>query len=238
LFGSTWLGAVLSGRDAFGAPVLRDHGRNRQAGHGSHSLWLAACLASRYARQMDERLLAAARQAQEQLVEADHAAEVAKAQFHRAVRRLHLSGASLRELAAALHLSHQRIYQIVETAGGARRWGRRGRLPPELACSFCGRRRKARKLVAGPDVYICEQCVETAETVIRSGQATETALGPLHSVPDNMAQRRCSFCGKRRHHVTGLATSVGNPAGKLADDAAICAECLILCREIHSQQLA
>ena len=87
-------------------------------------------------------------------------------------------------------------------------------------------------------VYICEKCVEMAETVIRSGQATETALGPLHSVPDNMAQRRCSFCGKRRHQVTGLATSVGAPAGKLADDAAICAECLILCREIHSEQLA
>ena len=192
-----------------------------------------------YARQMDEKLLAAARQAQEQLVEADHAAEVAKAQFHRAVRRLHLSGASLRELAAALNLSHQRIHQIVETAGGARRWGRRGRLPAELACSFCGRRqRKARKLVAGPHVYICATCVEMAETVIRSGQATGTALGPLHSVPDTMAQRRCSFCGKRRHQVTGLATSVGNPAGKLGDDAAICAECLILCREIHSEQLA
>lgn len=188
---------------------------------------------------MDEKLLAAARQAQEQLVEADHAAEVAKAQFYRAVRRLHLSGASLRELAAALGLSHQRVHQIVETAGGARRWGRRGRLPPELACSFCGRRqRKARKVVAGPDVYICEKCVEIAETIIRSGHASETALGPLDNVPDTMAQRRCSFCGKRRHQVNGLVTTVGNPAGKLADDAAICAECLILCREIHSQQLA
>ena len=78
---------------------------------------LGMCLASRYARHMDENLLAAARQAQEQLVEADHAAEVAKAQFHRAVRRLHLSGASLRELAAALQLSHQRVHQIVRTAG-------------------------------------------------------------------------------------------------------------------------
>jgi hypothetical protein len=179
---------------------------------------------------VDQKLLAVARQAQERLVEADHAAEVARAQFHRAVRRLHLSGASLRELAAALQLSHQRVHQIVETAGGARRWGRRGRLPPELACSFCGRRqRKSRKLVAGPDVYICETCVEMAETVIRTGQAAETALGPLHSVPDTMAQRRCSFCGKRRQQVTGLAT---------ADDAAICAECLVLCREIHSEQLA
>jgi hypothetical protein len=187
---------------------------------------------------VDEKLLAAAKQAQEQLVEAEHAAEVAKAEFHRTVRRLHLSGASLRELAAALNLSHQRVHQIVGTAGGGRRWGRRGRLPPVLACSFCGRpQRKTRKLVAGPDVYICEKCVEMAETVIRSGQATETALGPLHSVPDNMAQRRCSFCGKRRHQVNGLATSVGNPAGKLADDTAICGECLVLCREIHSERL-
>jgi hypothetical protein len=52
-----------------------------------------------------------------------------------------------------------------------------------------------------------------------------------------MAQRRCSFCGKRRHQVNGLATTVGGPGGKLADDAAICAECLILCREIHAERL-
>jgi hypothetical protein len=189
---------------------------------------------------VDDELLAAARQAQEQLIEADHAAEVAKAEFHRAVRRLHLSGASLRELAAALHLSHQRVHQIVETAGGGRRWGRRGQLPPDLACSFCGRpQRKTRKLVAGPGIYICEKCVQMAEAVIRSGQPAETALGPLHSIPGDMTQRRCSFCGKRRHQVTGLAASVGNPVvGKGAGDAAICAECLILCGEIHSEQLA
>jgi hypothetical protein len=188
---------------------------------------------------VDETLLAAARRAQEQLVEADHAAEVAKAEFHRAVRRLHLSGASLRELAAALNLSHQRVHQIVETAGGGRRWGRRGRLPPNLACSFCDRpQRRTRRLVAGPDVYICENCIQMAETVIRSGQAVETAFGQLHDVADEMAQRRCSFCGKRRHQVTGLAISVGRPAGKYADDAAICAQCLTLCREIHSERLA
>lgn len=188
---------------------------------------------------MDEELLAAARLAQEHLIEADHAAEVAKAGFHRAVRRLHLNGASLRELAAALHLSHQRVHQIVETAGGARRWGRRGHLPPDLACSFCGRpQRKTQRLVTGPGVYICEKCVETAEAVIRSGRAAETALGPLQPVADNTAQRRCSFCGKHRQQVTGLATSVGNPVGKIAADAAICAECLILCREIHAERLA
>jgi len=139
-----------------------------------------------------------------------------------------------------LHLSHQRVHQIVETAGGGRRWGRRGQLPPDLACSFCGRpQRKTRKLVAGPGIYICEKCVQMAEAVIRSGQAAETALGPLQPVTGDMTQRRCSFCGKRGHQVTGLAASVGNPiAGKGAGDAAIRAECLILCREIHSEQPA
>ncbi len=189
---------------------------------------------------MDEELLAAVRQAQGQLIEADHAAEVAKAEFHRAVRRLHLSGASLRELAAVLHLSHQRVHQIVGTAGGGRRWGRRGGLPPDLPCSFCGRpQRKTRKLIAGPGVYICEKCVEMAEAVIRSGQAAETALGPLQAVPATMTRQRCSFCGKHRPQVTGLATSVGNRVvGKGAGDASICNECLTLCREIHSEQLA
>lgn len=189
---------------------------------------------------MDEELLAAARKAEERLIEAEHAAEAARAEFHRAVRRLHLSGASLRELAGTLHLSHQRVHQIVGAAGGARRWGRRGRQPPELACSFCGRsQRKTRKLVAGPGVYICKKCVETAGEVISSGHATETALGPLQPVPQGTARQRCSFCGKHRHQVTGLATTVGNQVGsKLAGDAAICAECLTLCQEIHAEQLA
>src|SRR5258707_179169 len=187
---------------------------------------------------MDEELLTAARRAQEQLIEAGHAADVAKADFHRAVRPLHLSGASLREVATALQLSPQRVPQIVEPAGGGRRWGGRGQVPPGLACSFCGRpQRKTRKLVAGPGIYICGKCVEMAEAVIRTGMAAETALGPLQSVPGDMRRQRCGFCGKHRHQVTGLAVSIGNPAGKPPGDAAIRSECLTLCREIQSEQL-
>jgi ATP-dependent Clp protease ATP-binding subunit ClpX len=40
---------------------------------------------------------------------------------------------------------------------------------------------------------------------------------------------KCSFCGKRRHQVPGLAT---------AHDARICAECLELCHEILTERLA
>lgn len=188
---------------------------------------------------MDEELLSAARRAQEQLIEADQAAEIAKARFHRAVRRLHLSGASLRELAVALQLSHQRVHQIVEAAGGGRRWQGRGRPREDPACSFCGHpKRPGRKLVAGPGTSICLECVETAEAVVRSGKAAETTLGPLHPVPADQARGRCSFCGKRRHQVPGLVTTVDNPAGgKFTGDAAICTACLTLCREIHADHL-
>lgn len=86
--------------------------------------------------------------------------------------------------------------------------GTLGRQPPQLACSFCGRlQRKTRKLVAGPGVYICEKCVEIADAVISSGQTAETAQGPLQPVPEDGTRQRCSFCGKNRRHVTGLATT-------------------------------
>ena len=129
---------------------------------------------------MDEDLLAEARQAQERLIDAERDADVARAEFHRAVRRLHLHGSSLRELAASLGLSHQRVYQIVEEAGGSRRWlrGRPGDRASYqhavhggrslLACTFCGKHQKqVRKLVAGPNVYICDGCITLAGSVAR-----------------------------------------------------------------------
>ena len=132
---------------------------------------------------MNDELLAEARQAQERLIDAERDVEVARAEFHRAVRRLHLHGSSLRELAANLGLSHQRVHQIVEEAGGSRRWVRirdnqarpRDQL---LACTFCGKpQNQVRKLIAGPGVYICEGCVDLAVDVISSGHAARTALG-------------------------------------------------------------
>ena len=47
---------------------------------------------------MNDELLAEARRAQERLIDAERDADVARAEFYRAVRRLHLHGASLREL--------------------------------------------------------------------------------------------------------------------------------------------
>ena len=38
----------------------------------------------------------------------------------------------------------------------------------ELRCSFCGKRKsQVRRLVAGPGVYICDECIEMCSDIIR-----------------------------------------------------------------------
>ena len=92
---------------------------------------------------LDPDLLSEAKIAEADLVEAEHAAEVARAEFNRAVRRLHLAGASLREIATALGLSHQRVHQIVEAAGGSRRWRKGAKTPRSRALLVLRAQRRA-----------------------------------------------------------------------------------------------
>ena len=183
---------------------------------------------------MDENLLAEARQAQERLIDAERDADVARAEFHRAVRRLHLHGASLRELASGLGLSHQRVHQIVEAAGGSRRWLRRDRVRPDpmlLVCTFCGKHQKqVKKLIAGPSVYICNGCVDLANDVINGGQPVTTQVAELSAGPEQEPRAQCSFCGKCRDQVAGLVVSSAQTGRNTP--ATICTECLDLCIEI------
>jgi hypothetical protein len=195
---------------------------------------------------MNDELLAEARQAQERLIDAERDVEVARAEFHRAVRRLHLHGSSLRELAANLGLSHQRVHQIVEEAGGSRRWVRvrgghqaRGRSRElHLACTFCDKPQKqVRKLIAGPGVYICDGCTDLAVDVITSGRAARTALGTMSSVPEEQSGVRCNFCGKDRGQVERVALMEEVTVDRTCSSAAVCSECLLLCGEIITEEL-
>jgi ATP-dependent protease Clp ATPase subunit len=97
---------------------------------------------------------------------------------------------------------------MVDTAGGS--WWRRvwrTRTPRrEAVCTFCDRPpSEVAKLIAGPDVYICDACVGRAERGLFARAA---------------ARVRCSFCGKDARRVVGTAA------------AAVCGECLAACREI------
>ena len=68
---------------------------------------------------LDDELLKKARGSAAALAEAEKQVLLARAEHHTAVRRLHLGGASLREIAEALAVSHQRVQQIVSAAGGS-----------------------------------------------------------------------------------------------------------------------
>jgi Clp amino terminal domain, pathogenicity island component len=62
---------------------------------------------------LDEEILIEARSLRSRLLELQHDSERAQADYHHAIRRLQVAGGSLREIAAELGLSHQRVHQIV-----------------------------------------------------------------------------------------------------------------------------
>ena len=69
---------------------------------------------------MDETLRQEACTARDRFVEAQHDADSARAEYHYAIRRLHASGGSMREIAHVLGLSHQRVHQIIDEPGAVR----------------------------------------------------------------------------------------------------------------------
>jgi hypothetical protein len=180
---------------------------------------------------LDTGLLSEARTAEARVIDAEQAADIARAEFHGAVRRLQLAGASLREIAEALGLSHQRVHQIVEAAGGSRRWRRhRASQGERPSCSFCGQDQKhVKALIAGPGVFICDRCIGRVHKVLAgTGTRVSTPVAIIEQVNDEDRTQRCSFCGNRRHQVSAMA-SVGS--------ARICSECVQLCSEIHRERL-
>lgn len=55
-----------------------------------------------------------------------------------------------------------------------------------LYCSFCGKsQHEVRKLIAGPSVFVCDECIELCNDIIREeGQATEIGkTGERHDLP-------------------------------------------------------
>ena len=183
---------------------------------------------------MDEKLLAEARQARRLMMDADRNAAVARAEFHRAARRLVEAGSSPREVASVLGLSNEQLHEIVQGTG-------KGAAPrpsrPGLSCSFCAAsQHEVRKLIAGPGAYICDACVGLAGGVAGSGRPAGTRLGQLLAVPEQDSQAECSFCGKHRDQLAGLAALSAEPPPP-AKPLAICPECLSLCDEIISEEL-
>jgi len=183
---------------------------------------------------VEEDLLAAAKTAGDRFAAAERDADLARADYHHAVRRLHLAGASVREVAQALGMSHQRVQQIVQASGGTW-WSSiwRGRkVRPDMVCSFCGLpSTHVAKLIAGPKVYICDTCVGAGEQVLGDDTPRETPGGRrMEPVPFD-SRARCSFCGKKPRHTEKNASSLELRIVR-SGDKAVCDSCLEICRRI------
>jgi hypothetical protein len=169
---------------------------------------------------LDRDLLAAVMAAGADVAAVERTALAARETHQAAIRRLHLAGASMREIAQALSISHQRVQQIVTVSGGSwwsRAWGTRNP-KRDVVCTWCLRPpAEVAALVAGPNVYICDACVGDAERVVACGDASAS----LH-LAGRGATARCSFCNHRRSEMHPLVV------GPLA---AVCGECLTICRE-------
>ena len=170
-------------------------------------------------RPLDELLLAEAREAQAAQAHAQAQAELARLRFQEALRGLHGSGASMREIARTFDLSHQRVHQLVTEC--------------RPSCSFCGTGQSAaRKVVAGPGVFICERCVELADEVLAGNARARRRWASLEPPPARgrakwRARGQCSFCGKKAEKVAGMAE---------AGDRRLCKECVDLCRQIIAER--
>ena len=170
---------------------------------------------------LDPDLLQKARDAGAALADLERQATLARAEYHTAVRRLHLAGGSLREIAPALALSHQRVQQIVSLAGGSwwsRMWRART-IRPDAVCTWCERPpSEVEKLIAGPKVYICDACVAAAEEAMAGRPNTRGFVARPRVVTT-----RCAFCFKRAGKDQTLAASLPGH---------ICSDCLQVCRDI------
>lgn len=172
---------------------------------------------------LDEELLRGTRAAAAHWAETLGQAESAKADYHRAVRQLHLTGGSMREIAEALNVSHQRVHQMIEEAGGTAGWKPRRKTDADLACSFCGATKaEVARLVAGPGVFICDSCVALSDQVIREAGPPEPSRSHIGPVSPSSAFT-CSFCDRPAAETERLVAGPG---------VRICDQCVRFCTEV------
>jgi hypothetical protein len=189
---------------------------------------------------LDQELVREAERAKEQLAVAQHVAYRAKVDYHQAIHRLHAAGGSLREIAEALGMSHQRVHQIIDEAAEPtrRRWRRE---PQRLSgpvgpCSFCGRPRDAcAKLIVGPGVFLCDRCVVQVTRLAAGPGVEDQAEGSMRLEPPG-SQARCSFCNLEARKARYLvASGLSVPAGTFGERPRICDKCRDLCLEILAE---
>ena len=67
-----------------------------------------------------------------------------------------------------------------KTTSGGRSGGGSG-----LVCSFCGKsQREVKKLIAGPNVYICDECISLCNDIIAEETQKDTEVTAPTGIPN------------------------------------------------------
>jgi ATP-dependent protease Clp ATPase subunit len=112
-------------------------------------------------------------------------------------------------------------------------------------CSFCGNE-SPQKLIAGPEIMICDECVARSVEIAREGNSfLPSTAGPtqiagsqgffsrlfLGEKPARNRQPTCEFCGK-------AALDLVQPPSTVGTRALICGQCRQLCQDIIAEERA
>src|ERR1044071_169730 len=122
---------------------------------------------------LDEQILAEAREVRQHLVDLESQTAHARVDYHHAIKKLHAAGGSLREIAEALDLSHQRVHQIVEGPAG-----------PPGGPPWAGRRWKHRR--HGNRRYFVARFDDDAREVLVEAQKEADSLKPPSLGPEHL----------------------------------------------------
>src|SRR5260370_35479650 len=93
----------------------------------------------------------------------------------------------------------------------------------KLKCSFCGKsQEQVRKLVAGPGVYICDECIELCNEIIEEelyGESQAPAT-PRHTPkPREIYDTLCQYVIGQERAKKALAVAVYNHFKRIGGDA-------------------
>ena len=94
-----------------------------------------------------------------------------------------------------------------------------------LYCSFCGKsQHDVRKLIAGPSVFVCDECVELCNEIIREeaeDKDAQAATGPQYPTPQEICQRLDEYVIGQDEAKKVLSVAVYNHYKRLANEDAV-----------------